>query len=288
MASFSVPCPKSSALASYALQKQNPQKQQRAKISLFSSPKPRSSLLARSLLDQPLFPRFQGPSRNRSTVLKAQVNEVAVEKPPTKLEVPSSDGKDVHPANEPDLQAAVSDGSISAFMAEVADLVKLVDSRDIMELQLKQKDCELIIRKKEALPQPPAAPVYMIQPPPAQAMLPSQQSPAQFSSPPVASGPSLSASSSAPALPAPSGSSKSSHPPLKCPMAGTFYQCPAPGEPPFVKVGDKVKKGQVICIIEAMKLMNEIEADQSGTVVEVIAKDGKPVSVDTPLFIIEP
>ncbi|RZR88090.1 hypothetical protein BHM03_00015610 [Ensete ventricosum] len=95
-------------------------------------------------------------------------------------------------------------------------------------------------------------------------------------------------------LPSTTAGSKSSIPPLKCPMAGTFYRCPAPGEPPFVKVGDKVQKGQVVCIIEAMKLMNEIEdwdnttpgvsylqSDQSGTVVEIIAEDGKPVSVDS-------
>ncbi|KAL1566363.1 Biotin carboxyl carrier protein of acetyl-CoA carboxylase 1, chloroplastic [Salvia divinorum] len=71
-------------------------------------------------------------------------------------------------------------------------------------------------------------------------------------------------------------------------MAGNFYRSPAPGAPPFVKVGDKVQKGQVICIIEAMKLMNDIEADHSGTVVEVLVDDGKPVSLDMPLFIIEP
>ncbi|XP_042445268.1 biotin carboxyl carrier protein of acetyl-CoA carboxylase, chloroplastic-like isoform X2 [Zingiber officinale] len=93
----------------------------------------------------------------------------------------------------------------------------------------------------------------------------------------------------APALPPPStAGSKSSIPPLKCPMAGTFYRCPAPGEPPFIKVGDKVQKGQVVCIIEAMKLMNDIEADKSGTVVEILAEDGKPVSVDMPLLVIQP
>ncbi|KAE8702696.1 Biotin carboxyl carrier protein of acetyl-CoA carboxylase [Hibiscus syriacus] len=81
--------------------------------------------------------------------------------------------------------------------------------------------------------------------------------------------------------PAPPKSTKSSLPPLKCPMAGTFYRSPGPGEPPFVKVvGDKVQKGQVVCIIEAMKL-NEIEADQSGTIVEILVEDGKAVGVDT-------
>ncbi|KAE9590323.1 hypothetical protein Lal_00028025 [Lupinus albus] len=178
--------------------------------------------------------------------------------------------------------AAADESSISAFMAQVADLVKLVDSRDIVELELKQSNCEVLIRKKEALQPPPApaAPQYPYPtyhaPPPAP---PAPPAAAPASSPP---------SKAAPALPSPGKAIASSHPPLKCPMAGTFYRSPAPGEPAFVKVGDKVKKGQVICIIEAMKLMNEIEADQSGTIAEVIAEDGKPVSVDTPLFVIVP
>lgn len=150
-----------------------------------------------------------------------------------------------------------------------------------MELELKKGDCELIIRKKAAFVQlPPTAPVGMMQPS-QQYMYPPppptpQPIPAATSSPP------------APAVPAPSKASKSTLPPLKCPMAGTFYRCPAPGEPPFVKVGDKVQKGQVVCIIEAMKLMNEIEADQSGTVVDILAEDGKSVSVDMPLLVIQP
>uniref|UniRef100_A0A2P2NMX5 Biotin carboxyl carrier protein of acetyl-CoA carboxylase n=1 Tax=Rhizophora mucronata TaxID=61149 RepID=A0A2P2NMX5_RHIMU len=114
----------------------------------------------------------------------------------------------------------------------------------------------------------------------------------------LAAPPPVAAPTPAPATPTPAAAppapppapkaSTSSHPPLKCPMAGTFYRCPAPGEPPFVKVGDKVHKGQVICIIEAMKLMNEIEADHSGTIAEILVEDGKPVSVDMPLFVIAP
>lgn len=174
--------------------------------------------------------------------------------------------------------------SISDMFTQVADLVKLVDSRDIMELQLKQQNCELIIRKKEALQPPPlpSSSQFMMQTLP-HSPVPPQPQYAQ-STAPAPTGP----SSPQPALPSPAKASKSAHPPLKCPMAGTFYRSPGPGEPPFVKVGDKVQKGQVICIIEAMKLMNEIEADQSGTIKEVLAEDGKPVSVDTPLFVIAP
>jgi len=177
--------------------------------------------------------------------------------------------------------------SISVFMTQVADLVRLVDSRDIVELQLKQLDCELIIRKKEALELHTAtAPVAMMQPHYPQAVIPyyppQPSAPAPASADPAPSPPAL-----AP-VPPTRAKPKSSHPPFKCPMAGTFYRAPAPGAPAFVKVGDKVEKGQVVCIVEAMKLMNEIEADRSGTIVEILADDGKPVSVDMPLLMIEP
>lgn len=107
---------------------------------------------------------------------------------------------------------------------------RLVDSRDIAELQLKQLGCEILIRKKEALQQ--AAPVASMPPPLTHVMLPTPLPPATAAAPASANPP----SASAPALPAPAKANTSSHPPLKCPMAGTFYRCAAPGEPPFVKV----------------------------------------------------
>ncbi|ONK60286.1 uncharacterized protein A4U43_C08F16540 [Asparagus officinalis] len=225
-----------------------------------------------------------GPNLRQFPVLRAQVStdnsstSNALKKEPLNGKV----GETI----EEERQAEVPESVISAFMAEVSDLVKLVDSRDITELQLKQKNCELIIRKKEALPQAASsAPVVMMQPSPQAMYAPQPPGPSIAPQPAAAAAPPASAPA---ALPASAKASKSSHPPLKCPMAGTFYRCAAPGEPPFVKVGDKVKKGQVVCIIEAMKLMNEIEADQDGTVVDIIAEDGKPVSVDTPLLVIEP
>ncbi|KAI4369321.1 hypothetical protein MLD38_017773 [Melastoma candidum] len=210
-----------------------------------------------------------------TAVVKAQSKEVAGD---GSLNA-ASGSKDARPPAR-----SGSEESISEFISLVADLVKLVDSRDIVELQLKQLDCELLIRKKEALPQPPTpAPLPMV-----------YQSPAPSNGQPVSSAPvpapvavPAPAPSTAPSS-LPSPTADSSLPPLKCPMAGTFYRSPGPGEPPFVKKGDKVQKGQVLCIIEAMKLMNEIEADQSGTIVDILAEDGKPVSLDMPLFIIKP
>ncbi|PHT61284.1 Biotin carboxyl carrier protein of acetyl-CoA carboxylase 2, chloroplastic [Capsicum annuum] len=205
-------------------------------------------------------------SWNHSAVARAQLNE----------------SEEVKSPSETSSATSVSEETISNFISQVSSLVKLVDSRDVVELKLKQLDCEILIRKKEALSQPPT-PVPAQTPVVQSYHVPSVQSsapPAPAAAPPPIQTPAPS--------PAAAKSGDSSLPPLKSPMAGTFYRSPGPGEPPFVKVGDKVQKGQVLCIIEAMKLLNEIEANQSGTIVEVVAEDGKPVSVDTPLFVIKP
>ncbi|CAK7340173.1 unnamed protein product [Dovyalis caffra] len=183
-----------------------------------------------------------------------------------KSEVPLQEAKDTNPSNDPSSPSLATEESISEFITEVLSLVKYCG------IAVETTRLRTFNQKKEALPQPPS---------------PAPPTPAM----PAAT---LAASSPAPSAPVPSPSppaskpAKSSHPALKCPMAGTFYRSPGPGEPPFVKVGDKVQKGQVVCIIEAMKLMNEIEADQTGTIVEILAEDGKSVSVDTPLLVIEP
>ncbi|MGC7880286.1 acetyl-CoA carboxylase biotin carboxyl carrier protein, partial [Desulforudis sp. 1190] len=70
------------------------------------------------------------------------------------------------------------------------------------------------------------------------------------------------------------------------PMVGTFYRTPAPDAPPFVEKGDVVSEGQVLCIIEAMKLMNEIEADTAGEIIDILAENGQPVEYGQPLFVI--
>ncbi|XP_072992361.1 biotin carboxyl carrier protein of acetyl-CoA carboxylase, chloroplastic [Typha latifolia] len=290
MASASVPCPKCSVAGS--------------RVPHFRSTRQRaSSLVSVSKVGppavvgswRPQFPLMQGSDWRGSTILKAQLQEIPVEGSSnsapltsTKSETQSSKTKNSDTTKESSGQAPVPESALSAFMAEASHLVKLVDSKDIMELSLKFNDCEIIIKKKEALLQPVATiPPLMFQYP--QFMQPPQP-PISKSAPPLAAAsPVKAAPAAAPALlSAAKVGGKSSLPPLNCPMAGTFYRSPAPGEPPFVKVGDKVQKGQVVCIIEAMKLMNEIEADQSGTVVEILAEDGKPVSLDTPLLAIQP
>ena len=75
---------------------------------------------------------------------------------------------------------------------------------------------------------------------------------------------------------------------ITCPIVGTFYRAPSPDAPPFVDAGAKVRKGQVICIIEAMKLMNEIESELDGVIVRALVENGQPVEYGEPLFLIEP
>ena len=90
----------------------------------------------------------------------------------------------------------------------------------------------------------------------------------------------------APAL-APAAPPQPSGHTLKSPMVGTFYRAPSPGSPPFVEIGQAVSKGQTLCIIEAMKLLNEIESDVSGTVKAILVENGQPVEYGQPLFLIE-
>ena len=91
----------------------------------------------------------------------------------------------------------------------------------------------------------------------------------------------------APAAPAAPGGDQKGHV-VASPFVGTFYRTPAPDQPNFVDVGSVVRKGQVLCIIEAMKLMNEIEADEPGKIIEVLVENGQPVEFGQPLFRIEP
>ncbi|GMH04550.1 hypothetical protein Nepgr_006390 [Nepenthes gracilis] len=208
---------------------------------------------------------------NCTVAVKAKLNKVVMDGSLNDTTTPKPNAPETktdEPARKSSPFVLASKDDSNEFMTQVASLIKLVDSRDIVELQLKQLDCELLIRKKEAIAQ-------TVSPAPVVAHHRAPSGSASSTPPPPAAAPV--------ANPA-----KSSLPMLKCPMAGTFYRSPGPSEPPFVKAGDRVQKGQVLCIIEAMKLMNEIEADQSGMIVEILAEDGKPISVDAPLFLIQP
>lgn len=227
-------------------------------------------------------PRLQESCRPWMSAVSEIAVDTASNAAPVAVPKPETKSDEEAPRESP---TTTKEATISALMADVANLIKLVDTRDIVELELKHEDYELVIKKKEALAPPAVAPqgisAQMVQAP----------YPIYAPPPPIAPAPSAAATPPAPANappPTPQAQPAASLPRILSPMAGTFYKCPAPGEPPFVKVGDKVSKGQVICIVEAMKLMNEIEADQTGTIVEFLVEDGKPVAVDTPLFAIKP
>lgn len=168
---------------------------------------------------------------------------------------------------------------------ELTELIRMVHDTDIVELELKSKKFSLSMKKKEAVERPEPiyqaapAPAPSLPPPPPQAAAPASPQPAAPATPSPSSGPPSSNNGAGSA-----GNTVE----VASPMSGTFYHSPAPGEPPFVKVGDKVTKGQTIGIIEAMKLMNEIEADASGTIVDFIAENKSSVAPGQGLVRIQP
>ena len=148
---------------------------------------------------------------------------------------------------------------------EIKELIQLVVESGIAELELQRGDERVRIRR--ILGQEIAAPMPMPAPRPATVVETAQ---------PVA----------APSAPAPLPAA-SEHI-VKSPIVGTYYESPKPGDPPFVKVGDAVEPGQVLCIIESMKLMNEIESEIAGTAVAKLMESGRPVEYGEALFAIRP
>ena len=149
-------------------------------------------------------------------------------------------------------------------LRKLKTLIDLVSESGVAELEITEGDDRVRIVNRNG-----AAPVQVHQP-----VTVAQPMPVPVPAPEVAPAP-------APTAPQQTGT------PLTSPMVGTFYRAPSPGADPFVKVGDTVKKGQVVCIIEAMKLLNEVEADMDGTVKEVCVENGQPVEFGQSLFIIE-
>ena len=154
-------------------------------------------------------------------------------------------------------------------LRKLKTLIDLVAESDIAELEVTEGESKVRIVKSSAIPQN-----QMVMMPP--------QGVQQFSAPAVQTAPAAApAAGSAPAAAAePTGHV------VKSPMVGTFYRSSAPGAPAFVDVGSTVKEGDTLCIIEAMKLLNEIDADMSGTITKVLVENGQPVEFGQPLFVI--
>jgi acetyl-CoA carboxylase biotin carboxyl carrier protein len=166
-------------------------------------------------------------------------------------------------------------------LGQLERLLSFMSEHGLEEFEYAQGD--LRIRLKRAIAQPaPATPVLAL--PMAQAAAPQMMMPQAM---PVAPAPVAQAAAPASAAPAPPAPAADEHI-IKSPIVGTFYAGPSPEAGPFVKAGDFVEAGQTVCIIEAMKLMNEIEADIAGQVARVLVENGQPVEYGEPLFAVRP
>ena len=162
---------------------------------------------------------------------------------------------------------------------EIKELIELLVEHDITDFELERGDVKVHVKRGGSAPAvvqvAPAMPaVHSIAVPvaPVTQAAPTSQSAATTAAPAPAETKPEEAASDADLFV------------VKSPIVGTFYEAPSPGTPPFVKIGDSVKEGQVLCIIEAMKLMNEIEAEVSGELAKVFIKNGSPVEYGMPLF----
>jgi len=154
---------------------------------------------------------------------------------------------------------------------EIRELMRIFDKSDITKLKIKEGDFSIELQKGfESNVSYASAPAPMM---PMPATMP-QVAPVAAASAPVMGG---EASINA----APSGLN------IKSPMVGTFYKSPSPGAAPFAKIGDVIRKGQPIAIIEAMKIMNELEAEFDCKILDILVEDGQPVEFDMPIFLVE-
>lgn len=155
---------------------------------------------------------------------------------------------------------------------QIQDLIKMINKSNIGELTIEEGGFKITIKQKkdEKL-------VYA-------------QAPALVASAPVAQAPAAVAPVATPSAPAEKAAAPKSDNliTIKSPMIGTFYRRPSPDKPLFAEVGDEITPGKVVCIIEAMKLFNEIESEVKGKIVKILVEDASPVEYDQPLFLVDP
>lgn len=156
---------------------------------------------------------------------------------------------------------------------QIQDLIKMINKSNIGELSIEEGGFKITIKQKkdEKL-------VYA-------------QAPAMMAAAPVAQAPVVASPAAAPAVSAdkPAAAPKADNlVTIKSPMIGTFYRRPSPDKPLFAEVGDEITPGKVVCIIEAMKLFNEIESEVKGKIVKILVEDASPVEYDQPLFLVDP
>lgn len=157
-------------------------------------------------------------------------------------------------------------------LKEIKELIKLVSESGVSEVEVERGDFKVSIKKGEKTTIVQAAPVVH-HAPAVNAPVGTVSIPTERLEAPVSKSES------------PIGSNLVT---IKSPMIGTFYKTPSPDKPAFVNIGDEIKPGKVLCIIEAMKLFNEIESEVSGKIVKILVENASPVEYDQPLFLIEP
>jgi acetyl-CoA carboxylase biotin carboxyl carrier protein len=159
---------------------------------------------------------------------------------------------------------------------ELKELIEFLIEKDIAEFELERGDVKVKIKRagEHTLVHSHGEPRFYAVPPAPSAP------PEMAGAPPLAPPPTT-------ATPAAPGPEEGLHT-VKSPIVGTFYEAPSPGAPPFVKAGDSVEVGQVLCIVEAMKLLNEIESDVAGEIVKKLATNGQPIEYGQELFVIRP
>ncbi|WP_282042106.1 acetyl-CoA carboxylase biotin carboxyl carrier protein [Winogradskyella flava] len=157
-------------------------------------------------------------------------------------------------------------------LKEIQNLIKFVAKSGASEVKLEMDDVKITIRTGSDNE------TTIVQ------QLPMQAAPVVQQQAPIPAAPSAPAEAAAPAA----SSEDSKYITIKSPIIGTFYRKPSPDKPVFVEVGTEVKEGDVLCVIEAMKLFNEIESEVSGKIVKVLVDDSSPVEFDQPLFLVDP
>jgi acetyl-CoA carboxylase biotin carboxyl carrier protein len=153
-------------------------------------------------------------------------------------------------------------------LKEIKELIEMLKGTDISELEIERAGVKVRLRKGGDVTFHPVMPRM-------------EYPPTAIVAPAVTEAPMVSAEK-------PAEPEKTNQIKVTAPIVGTFYRASSPDKPPYVEVGDIVKKGQVLCIIEAMKLMNEIESESSGKIVQILLENGQPVEYGQPLFAIEP
>ena len=159
-------------------------------------------------------------------------------------------------------------------ITQIQDLIKFVAKSGVSEVEIEQKDFKITIKTAKAKQE-----VIQVQAAPVMAAAPVAAAPA-----PVAAAPA--AAPAAPAAPA-AEALGANVVEIKSPMIGTFYRSSSPDKPAFVEVGTVIKPGDKVCIVEAMKLFNEIESEVSGKIVKILVNDSSPIEFDQPLFLVE-